>query len=113
MAFSEFEVRRISKVVAGFVEKRRSPAYVRDQLDLMFSIEGQSVLLLEKRRLMDGEVIERPFAKATWVKTQQVWKLYWQRADLKWHSYEPAASVSTIEAFCDVVDKDLYRCFWG
>ena len=113
MAFSEFEVRRISKVVAGFVEKRRPPAHVRDQLDLMFSIEEQSVLLLEKRRLMDGEVIERPFAKATWVKTQQVWKLYWQRADLKWHSYEPAAAVSTIEAFCDVVDKDLYRCFWG
>lgn len=113
MAFSEFEVRRIRKVVAGFVEKRRPPAHVRDQLDLMFSIEEQSVLLLEKRRLMDGEVIERPFAKATWVKTQQVWKLYWQRADLKWHSYEPAAAVSTIEAFCDVVDKDLYRCFWG
>jgi len=83
MAFNEFEVRRISKVVAGFVEKRRPPARVRDQLDLMFSIEEQSVLLLEKRRLMDGEVIERPFAKATWVKTQQVWKLYWQRADLK------------------------------
>ena len=41
MAFSEFEVRRIIKVVAGFVEKRRPPAYVRDQLDLMFSIEGR------------------------------------------------------------------------
>lgn len=73
MAFSEFEVRRISKVIAGFVEKRRPPAHVRDQLDLMFSIEEQSVLLLEKRRLMDGEVIERPFAKATWFKTQDVW----------------------------------------
>ncbi|KGH12942.1 DUF3024 domain-containing protein [Comamonas thiooxydans] len=113
MAFSEFEVRRISKVVAGFVEKRRPPEHVRDQLDLMFSIEEQSVLLLEKRRLMDGEVIERPFANASWVKTQKVWKLYWQRADLKWHSYEPAAAVPTIEAFCHVVDKDLYGCFWG
>lgn len=57
MAFSEFEVRRIHKVAAGFVEKRRPPAHVRDQLDLMFSIEEQSVLLQEKRRLMDGEVI--------------------------------------------------------
>lgn len=113
MAFSEFEERRISKVIAGFVEKRRPPADVRDQLDLMFSVEGQSVFLLEKRRLMDGDVIERPFAKATWVKTQQAWKVYWQRADLKWHSYEPAAAVSTIEAFCEVVDKDLYGCFWG
>lgn len=40
-------------------------------------------------------------------------QLYWQRADLKWHSYEPAAAVSSIEAFCEVVDKDLYGCFWG
>ena len=53
-ALSEFEVRRISKVVAGFVEKRRPPARVRDQLDLMFSIEEQSVLLLEKRRFGHG-----------------------------------------------------------
>lgn len=113
MAFSEFEERRIGKVVGGFVEKRRPPAHVRDRSDLMFAIEGQSVFLLEKRRLMDGKVIERPFAKATWVKTQDVWKLYWQRANLKWHSYEPAAAVPTIEVFCDVVGADLYGCFWG
>ena len=79
----------------------------------MFSIEGQSVVLLEKRRLMDGEVIERPFAKAAWIRMQEVWRLYWQRADLKWHSYQPVATVSSIEAFCQALDEDPYGCFWG
>lgn len=113
MALSEFEEKRLAKVIGSFIEKRRPPIHLREQLDLTFAIEGHSVLLLEKRRLMDGERIERPFAKATWVKTQQVWKLYWQRADLKWHSYQPAATISTIEEFCEVVDQDPYGCFWG
>jgi len=113
MAFSEFEARRLAKVVGDFIEKRRPPAHLREQLDLIFAIEGQSVFLLEKRRLMEGEMIERPFAKATWVQTQQAWKLYWQRADLQWHRYQPTATVATIEAFCDVVEEDLYGCFWG
>ena len=62
---------------------------------------------------MDGIMIERPLAQATWVKTQEVWKLYWQRADLKWHSYQPVATVSTIEEFCKTVDEDAFGCFWG
>ena len=82
-------------------------------MDLLFVIQGQSVILLERRRLMDGDVIERPFAKATWVKSQRVWKVYWQRADLQWHRYDPAETVPTIEAFRDLVDSDPYGCFWG
>ena len=113
MAFSEFEEKRLAKIVGNFMERRRPPAHIRNELDLMYSIAGQSVTLLEKRRLMDGEMIERPFAKATWVKSQEVWKLYWQRAGLKRHSYQPVATVSTIEAFCKTVDEDAFGCFWG
>lgn len=113
MAFSEFEQKRLTKVISDFIEKHRPPAHLREQLDLIFSIEGQSVVLLEKRRLMDGKMIECPFAKATWVKTQEVWKLYWQRADLKWHSYQPVPSVSSIEAVCRAIDEDAFGCFWG
>lgn len=113
MAFSEFEQKRLTKVISGFIEKHRPPAHLREQLDLTFSIEGQSVVLLEKRRLMDGKMIECPFAKATWVKTQEVWKLYWQRADLKWHSYQPVPSVSSIETVCRAIDEDAFGCFWG
>ena len=40
MAFSELEEKRLTKVVGSFVEKRRPPAHIRAELDLMFSIEG-------------------------------------------------------------------------
>lgn len=31
--------------------------------------------------------MESPVAKATYVKTQNIWKVYWMRADLRWHAY--------------------------
>ncbi|HYP68298.1 MAG TPA: DUF3024 domain-containing protein [Thiobacillaceae bacterium] len=43
--------------------------------------------------------MESPVAKATYVKTQGMWKVYWMRADLKWHGYAPAPKVQTVDAF--------------
>ena len=113
MALTELETRRVAKALDELVSRKRPPAHLRDQLDFRWSLEGQSVYLIEIRRLMDGEHHERPFAKATWVRTQKVWKIYWQRADLKWHSYEPVATVQSIHGFCTAVEDDPYGCFWG
>lgn len=113
MALTELEIRRTGKVMNDFVNRKRPPMHVRDQVDFKWKLEGQSVYLVEIRRLMDGELNERSFAKATWIRTQAVWKIYWQRADLKWHSYEPVAAAKSIQGFCDAVEADPYGCFWG
>jgi hypothetical protein len=42
-----------------------------------------------------------------------VWRVFWKRADLKWHSYEPVPEVSAVEDFLAVVQKDEYACFFG
>jgi hypothetical protein len=42
-----------------------------------------------------------------------MWKVYWKRADLKWHRYEPVPEVSAIEKFLAVVKEDEYSCFFG
>ena len=52
-------------------------------------------------------------AKATYVKKQNVWKVYWQRADLKWHRYDPDPEVPSLQAFLDLVDRDEHACFFG
>ncbi len=57
--------------------------------------------------------MEHPVAKATYVKTQGIWKVYWQRADLKWHGYEPDPEVETLQEFLAIVDRDEYACFFG
>lgn len=49
----------------------------------------------------------------TFTKTQQIWKIYWQRSDLRWHSYPPKPQVRTLEEFIAEVDADPHGCFWG
>lgn len=115
MAFSEFETKKIEKALAAFMQKRRPPLSIRPKLDLGYRIEGRSVQLFEIRPRWDRpeEILEHPFAKATYVRTHRIWKIYWMRSDLKWHGYEPNLEVGSIEEFLDVVDRDEYACFWG
>jgi hypothetical protein len=115
MAISEFEIKRYEKIVGQYIEKRRPAPHVRNQVDLAFRIEGQSVIIYELRELWNqpDKKIESPISKATYVKNTKTWKIYWQRADLKWHRYEPTPEVKTIEEFLAVVEEDEYACFWG
>ena len=116
MALSEFEIKKIETEVSAFVEKRRPPPSIRKELDLGFRVKGQSVEIFEIRprwRGEPGEIMEHPVAKTTFVKTQKKWKVYWQRADLKWHGYEPNPVVSYLQEFLEIVDRDEYACFFG
>ena len=115
MPFNDIEQKRIEKALAAFLARRRPPVHVRSQLDIGYRQSGQSIELVEIRPQWDDPTIirEHPFAKATYVKTQMAWKLFWRRADLKWHGYEPAPTVKTIEEFLAIVHKDEYACFFG
>lgn len=112
---SEIERKRIEKSVSAYLERRRPPTHVRPQLDLGWRLTGQSVELQEIRPdWKNPEIIHhRSFAKATFVRTQGTWKVYWMRANLRWHSYEPNPDVQTIDDFLKVVDRDEYGCFFG
>lgn len=115
MAFSEFEKKKYEKVVSRYIENKRPPVHMRPELDLGYRVKGQSVEVFEIRPLWDNpdSKIEESVAKATYVKRQGVWKVYWQRADLKWHRYDPVPEVNSIEEFLSLVEKDEYCCFYG
>lgn len=115
MAFGEGEAKRYEELVRAFVEKRRPPEDIRDEVDIGFRIKGHSVEIFEIRpTFLNPEVkSEIPVAKTTYVRTQGVWKVYWQRRDLKWHAYEPAPEVRTLKKFLELVDEDAMCCFWG
>ena len=115
MAISELERKRYEKAVSQFIEARRPPPEIRPKLDLGFRLEGQSVEIFEVRPhwRIPGERIENSIAKATYVKRAKEWRVYWQRADLKWHRYEPYPTAESIEEFLQVVDEDAYCCFFG
>jgi len=74
--------------------------------------QDQAVEIFEIRPRWDDPqvILEIPAAKATYVKTQGVWKVFWQRADLKWPGYEPNLTVAPLKEFLAVVEADEYAC---
>jgi len=114
MPLSEFEIKKCEHAINEFMTAHRPPPQMRSQLDFGYRIENQSVLLFEVRpNWKDPEIkIEIPIAKATYVKSQNTWKIYWQRSDLKWHVYEPHPIAKTLEDFLSVVAADEYACFF-
>ena len=115
MAISEFEEKRCERELQKFMDVRRPPAHIRNEVDLRYRIKNQSVEIFEVRpewRNPENK-IEIPIAKTTYVKAQKHWKIYWQRQDLKWHSYQPVPTVDLFEEFLAVVHEDANACFFG
>ena len=108
MPLSEFEIKSCERDIAKFMEARRPPVHIRDQLDFGYRIENQSVLLFEIRPDWQdkSKKMESSIAKATYVKRHSHWKVYWERADLKWHSYEPHPVADSLSEFLSVVAED-------
>ena len=115
MALNDIERKRVENAVAAFIEKHRPAPHVRPKLDYGFRLSGQSVELFEVRPKWDRPEVKREssFAKATFVRNKGVWRVYWMRSDLKWHSYQPVPEVSAIDDFLAVVQKDEHACFFG
>jgi len=115
LQMNDIERKRIENAIEAFVSKHRPPAHLRDQVDLSFRFDGRSIEIFEIRPRWDNAAqrIEEAVAKARHVKSRDTWLVYWQRADLKWHKYDPMPEVNTLEAFLKLVDKDEYACFFG
>ena len=115
MTLSEFEIKRCEKLIAEFISKRRPPPHIRAKLDLAFRIRAQSIEIFEVRPHWKekDKTVEQPVAKATYNRAKGNWRILWQRADLKWHSYQPSPQVASVEEFLNIVDRDEYGCFFG
>lgn len=116
MALSEIEVARVKRALEAFMQIRRPPLHIRAKLDLGCRISGQSLEIFEIRPAWRGLALERhesAVAKATFVRSRNVWRVFWQRRDLKWHGYEPASEVKSIEDFLSIVAEDRHACFFG
>lgn len=114
MALNDLDLKRVQKAADAFLACRRPPAHLRDQVDLEYRVQGQSVELLEVRPAWDkpSEILRRPFAKATFIRTRNEWQVYWMPGNLKWRPYEPAA-VATVQDFFALVEEDRHACFFG
>ncbi|RYY41609.1 MAG: DUF3024 domain-containing protein [Chitinophagaceae bacterium] len=96
-------------------ERNRPAEEIRSQLDLDYRIDGQSVFLFEVRPVWNdpSRIAQLDYAKATFVKAANHWKVFWLRANGKWEAYRPTPVVATIHDFLKLVDEDKHHCFKG
>jgi hypothetical protein len=105
----------IIEIMENYISGVRPEPEIRNQLDLSYEIIDQSVILNEIRPVWNNpkKILTLGYAKATFVKNKNVWKVFWKRADNKWHSYKPTPIVSELKDFLKLVDHDEYGCFKG
>jgi|ERR1035437_6835071 hypothetical protein len=115
MSITAFQTLNIIEVMENFIDKKRPPENIRHQVDLAYKIENQSVLIYELRPVWNNpkKMQECNIAKAVFLKNKNHWKVFWQHADLKWHSYTPKPTVKTLTEFIKLVEDDKHNCFWG
>ncbi|MDR8389528.1 DUF3024 domain-containing protein [Aliifodinibius sp. S!AR15-10] len=115
MAFTEEEQKQWEPMVASFIVEERPPEEIRPKLDIGYTINNQSIIIytLRPRWNQPEEKVEIPAAKITWVRRRRIWKVYWQRADMNWHIYDPLPETDRLEEFIDELKEDPRACFWG
>jgi hypothetical protein len=115
MAFTDFESRINEAAIVAFMARRRPPEHIRPRFDLEYEQKGQAFEFVSVYPGMGGKgpKIRNPVARIKFVRTQDMWLLYWKRADMKWHQYEPAHQHTTLASALKTVDEDKYCCFWG
>jgi len=115
MTIETLQTLEVIEAMENFIAGNRPPEHIRDKLDMSYKIEGQSIFIFEIRPQWNKPevIIEYPFAKTTFVKAKNLWKVFWMRADLKWHNYKPKPTVKSVKEFCKLVEEDEYHCFLG
>ncbi|MAS92735.1 MAG: hypothetical protein CMO55_06005 [Verrucomicrobiales bacterium] len=116
MAFTEEEVERILEVLEDeFWSKRRPPLHLRNKVREGQRIENQAVeLYFERPAFRKPDTwIEESIVKIRYVRKTNRWKLYWMRADLKWHGYVPYPEAESLSEALAVVQENEYGCFFG
>lgn len=115
MAIDSIKTLEVIEAMENFLSRKRPPENIRNQLDIGYKIEGQSVIIFEIRPQWNKPeiILEHPFAKTTFVKAKNVWNVFWMMSDLKWHNYNPNPTVNSINEFILLVEEDKHHCFFG
>lgn len=114
MAFSDIDRQKIKNKVGGLCSKM-TPQHLKNKLRFEYEIENQSVIIYEIRPAFRnlGEFTKMPIAKLSYVKSGNLWKLYWQRASGKWQRYETGSSAKSLDKLVEEIERDSYGCFFG
>ena len=114
LPISSFQLKRVSKLLTAYCEER-TPAHIRDQLELRFRFDGNSVVLYERRPhwRRPGEWTEGGVAKFRYFVGRQKWALYCRDQHQRWHRYDLIDESVLFDDLLSEVDDDPTGIFWG
>jgi len=115
MAIDVLQTVEIIEIMESFIAQIRPPEKIRNEVDIAYKTEGQSIIIFEIRPRWNKpeEKMESPIAKTTFVHSKNVWKIFWMKSDMNWHSYTPKPTVNKLKDFIKIVEEDKLSCFWG
>ena len=115
MGLDALTTAHVIEILGNYIDTHHPPEDIRDKLDLDYRIDNQSVHLFEIRPKWNNpsQKMHEDFAKATYVKKSDSWKIFWLRSNLKWCLYDPMPEVGALQEFVDLVSDDIYGCFRG
>ena len=90
MAIDILKTVNIIEIMENYIEKVRPPEDIRKELDIGYKIKGQSVVLVEIRPIWNNpsEIREYGYAKATFIKSKNAWKIFWMQTTQKWQGFD-------------------------
>ena len=116
MPFTEFEIAEHADLIEKlFWSRRRPPLHLREKIREGQRLNGLHIELFFARPsfFRPGEIIEEDIARIQWVRARKIWKIYWKRADLKWHRYDPHPEAANLAEALRIIDEDACCCFFG
>ena len=101
--------------IEKWLRNKRPPEEIRPKLDYTYFIQRNTFILCEVRpdwrTMKDWKNI--PFAKIHYLKSEEVYKIYWQRGSGKWIYYEPVRETESLADALNVINEDTFGCFYG
>ena len=116
MAFTDIEISEHTALIEDlFWSRRRPPLQLRDEIREGQRFTGEAIELFFVRPVFNrpGERVENSIAKVQYVRSRKVWRLFWKKADGKWHGYQPFAEAKSLSAALGVIEEDASHCFFG
>jgi hypothetical protein len=116
MPLELFKTVEVIEVMENFIEKiRPDDEEILKEVDYGYEIEGQNIFIFCIRpKWNDREMIMHyPFAKCSYVKSKDEWKIYWLRGNMKWDVYLPNKKHKHFKELVELILEDKHHCFFG
>ena len=116
MAFTDAEIAEHTALIEQLLWSRhRPPLHLRDKMREGQRFSGHAIEFFFVRPAFNrpGEQVEESLAKVQYVRSRGRWRLYWKRADGKWHAYQPFPEARSLADALRAIDQDAHSCFFG